>query len=288
MSTAVPAGSQWKSERKYTPEEVKQAVENMPMEERQRRVGPILAIMTANVAHRVREQLGEQGAAVIRKAAQGLTQRIGVDMSPEKIDVTTADYKALMRYVAGTDDIRSLDTQKLGAAYFAFAALLMQFSCEVLDKLGDEKGGYIIQQAWEEIAQQPMYWDAISDQFELDGKDARTAMALLAGSDSLMGVQYELIKMTPTKALRNITYCTPVAVAWGLGYSHETVRKFCECVAGSVCIKGPASVVPGIKVRYLTRMSHGDHSCMEVMEIDPEEAKKASKASKTQTKKSAK
>ena len=275
MAPTTVKPEQWKSSKKYRPEEVKEAIANMPTGEQHRRVGPVLGAIAMNVAHRVRENLGEPGAAIVGEAARALSKQVGGDLSPEAIDLTTVELKDLLVHLYGGDDVRSMDDDLASAVYYAMAALLMKLSCDVLDQLGDEKGQHVIEQAWEEIAKQDMYWELVSDQFDLEQMDAKAAIALLAGTDALMGVQFDLGKMTPTYAERNITFCTPVAMAWKMGYSHETVRKFCETVATSVCIRGPQTLLPGIKIKYLTRMSYGDHSCIEVAEVDEEAIKRA-------------
>ena len=270
MPTAKAAA--WKPERKFEPHEVKEAIASMPVEEQHRRVAPVLGALSINVAHRVREHLGDAGTKVIHKAAIALSKQVGGDLSPEAIDITTAKPAEVFRHLFGTDDFSTMDKEQATAAYYSMAAMLMKLSCDVLDALGDEKGQHVIEQAWEEIARDRMYWDLVSDLFDLDEMDAKGAIALLAGTDSLMGVQYDLGVMTRTYAERNITHCTPVAMAWKMGYSHDTVRKFCETVATSVCIRGPQALLPGLKVKYLTRMSYGDTSCIETAEWDPDSA----------------
>ena len=276
---AAPTIAKWKPSRKFEPHQVKEAIASMPIEEQHRRVAPVLGAMAVNVAHRVREHLGEKGTAVVHKSAKALSREVGGDLSPATIDITAVDPKDLFRHLYGTDDFWTLDKEKATAAYYGMAALLMKLSCDVLDTLGDEKGQHVMEQAWEEVARERMYWDLVADLFNLEEMDAKSAIALLAGTDALMGVQYDVGVMERTYAERNITFCTPVAMAWKMGYSHDTVRKFCEVVATSVCIRGPQSLVPGLKVKYLTRMSYGDHSCIETAEWDPDspEAKKAPK-----------
>jgi len=262
------AKSAWKGSGSFKAHEVNEAIAAMPVEERYRRVAPVLGQMAVNVAHRVREHLGDPGTAIIHKACSELSQQVGKDLSPESIDLTTASAKELMIYLVGTDDMSVADAEVASAAYFGMASLLMKLSCDVLAELGDEKGQHVMEQAWEEVAKKKMYWDLVGDQFDFKQMDASSAIALLAGTDALMGVQFEMGKMTPTYAERNITMCTPVAMAWQMGYSHETVRKFCEVVATSVCIRGPQANLPGVKVKYLSRMSYGDNTCREVFYLD--------------------
>ncbi len=276
MTTIQNKAMDWKPARKFKPEEVKEAIANMPMEIQQRRVGPVLGIMALKVAQRVGEHLGEPGVEVLKKSAEQLSKQVGVDLA--QLDLTKTQFPELLKFITGKSGMDDLDAKQVGQFYFACAAMLMKLSCDVLEKLGDEKGQHVIEQAWEEVAKEHMYWDLVADQFDLKEKDARTAIALLAGTDALMGVKFEIGKMTPTYVERNITFCTPVAMAWSMGYSHDTVRKFCETVATSVCIRGPQEVVPGVKVKYLTRMSYGDQSCIEVAEFDPKAAKAAKKA----------
>lgn len=276
MTTIQNKAMDWKPARKFKPEEVKEAIASMPVEIQHRRVGPVLGIMSLNVAQRVAQHLGQPGVDIIKAAAGQLSKQVGADLS--QLDMTKATFNDLLKHITGKSTMDDLDAKQVSQFYFTCAAMLMKFSCDILEKLGDEKGQHVIEQAWEEVAKQHMYWDLVADQFDLKGKDAKTAIALLAGTDALMGVKFEVGKMTPTYVERNITFCTPVAMAWSMGYSHDTVRKFCETVATSVCIRGPQQVVPGVKIKYLTRMSYGDQSCIEIAEFDPKAAKPGAKA----------
>lgn len=269
MSSAKVQSGPWKSDKKFKPEQVKEAVANMPAEEQQRRALPVLARMTVNVAHRVGEALGQPGIDLIHEAAQRLGKNMGVDLPPRTIDLTKCDYQELLRAVAGTHDLNILDPVKMTRTFQAVGGLLMGLSCEVLVKFGDERGQSIVEQAWEEVARQRMYWDVVADQFDVKQMDAGTAIGMLAGTDAFFGVQFDVGRMTPGYAERNITFCTPTAVAERMGYSHEVVRKFCEVVATSVCIRGVESMLPGLKVKYLTRLEFGDPSCEEVAIYDP-------------------
>ena len=264
------AALDWKPDRKFRPEEVKDAVANVPVFEQQRRSIPVLARMIVNVGSRVAEQLGEPGAEVIRASGAKLGKNMGLDLSPEKIDLTTADAGDLIEAVAGTQSIAALEPQHMERAFQAVGGLLMGVSCEILEAFKGEKPQHVVEQAWEEVAAQRMYWDTVADQFAFDEIDAKTAIGMLAGTDAFFGVQYDVGLMTPTRAERNITFCTPVAIAGRLGYSPETVRAFGEIVATSVCIRGVESMLPGLKVKYLTRIHYGDPSCVEVADYDPD------------------
>ena len=58
------AALDWKPDRKFRPEEVKDAVANVPVFEQQRRSIPVLTRMIVNVGSRVAEQLGEPGPSL--------------------------------------------------------------------------------------------------------------------------------------------------------------------------------------------------------------------------------
>ena len=262
--------AEWKTDRKFRPEEVKEAVANVPAFEQQRRSVPVLARMIVNVGRRVAEQLGEPGAEVVRVSGAKLGKNMGLDLSPEKVDLTTAGASDLIEAVAGTTDLVALEPQHMERAFQAVGGLLMGVSCEVLEAFKGEKPQHVVEQAWEEVAAQRMYWDTVADQFAFDEIDAKTAIGMLAGTDAFFGVQYDVGLMTPTRAERNITFCTPVAIAGRLGYSPETVRAFGEIVATSVCIRGVESMLPGLKVKYLTRIHYGDPSCVEIADYDPD------------------
>ena len=79
MAPTTVKPKQWKSSRKYRPEEVKEAIANMPTAEQHRRVGPVLGAIAMNVAHRVREHLGEPGAAIVEAVGRAFRRVRGVD-----------------------------------------------------------------------------------------------------------------------------------------------------------------------------------------------------------------
>ena len=207
--------SEWKTDRKFSPEQVKDAVANVPVFEQQRRSIPVLSRMIVNVGRRVAEQLGAPGAEVVRTSGAKLGKNMGVDLSPEKIDLTTADAAELIEAVAGTTGLAALEPQHMERAFQAVGGLLMGISCEVLEAFKGEKPQHVVEQAWEEVAAERMYWDTVADQFAFDEIDAKTAIGMLAGTDAFFGVQYDVGLMTATRAERNITFCTPVAIAGG-------------------------------------------------------------------------